>query len=132
MKRVLLAASLALLGLTACEKPIEAPFERGVCFQMIERKDAPPKFNRIATDIKDIEHCAVELEIVRLRFLRLGSNQREIAGAFQGSFLWLQREGIFVSSRYDGVRYLALVRVGDKLVMPGAIVESAPVGPPLK
>ena len=58
---------------------------------------------------------------MRLRFLRMGGKE-EIMGAYQGSYLFLQREGIFRSETLNGNRYVMLVRTGDgRLAMPGAM-----------
>jgi hypothetical protein len=133
MKRLLLVAGLAVLGLAGCEKPIEAPSAAGECYLMAEQKDGTVKFNRIAEGIKDLEHCAVEIEVVRRRFLGLGSDQQEWIGAYQGSFVFVTREGVLTSTKFDGIRYPALVRYNDSFVMPGAIVERpAAEAPPTK
>jgi len=59
---------------------------------------------------------------MRLRFLRLGGQTRELSGAYQGNFIFLRREGIFRSQRWEGNQYLMLVRSGDgRLVIPGAV-----------
>ena len=43
-------------------------------------------------------------------------------GAYQGNFVFLQSEGVFVASDMKRARYLALVRTGDgRLAIPGAI-----------
>lgn len=133
MKRLIVAAaSLALVTLTGCEKQVIAPADRGVCYMIGILDDGEIKFNKIKENVADLEHCALELELVRLRFLRLGSNQTEITGAYQGQFLFLQNAGIYTSPKYKGVRYLALVRYKGELVMPGAIVEGQPVPAPAK
>lgn len=134
MKHVILlaAAALGLAALTGCEKQIKAPEDRGVCFMLADKKGGGIRFNKIASNVPDIEHCALELEIIRLRFLRLGSQQTEVAGAYQGNFLFLQKEGIYTSKKLTGVRYLALVRYRGELVMPGAIVEGSPAPVPAK
>jgi hypothetical protein len=132
MKAVLLAAGLAVLGLTACEKPIEAPSAAGECYLMATLKDGTTKFNRIAENVKDLEHCAVEIEIVRRRFQAMGSPQQEWIGAYQGSFVFVEPEGVLTSTKLDGIRYPALVRYNNSFVMPGAIVERPPAEAPAK
>ena len=70
----------------------------------------------------DLEHCAAQLEMMRLRFLGLGSTQSEITGAYQGQFLFLQKEGVFTAQAVDGYRYPFMVRTGDgRLAVPGAM-----------
>jgi hypothetical protein len=132
MKHLLLALGAAALGLGGCQKAIEAPSLAGECYLMAEQKDGSVKFNRIAEGIKDFEHCAVEIEQVRRRFLSLGSTQKEWIGAYQGSFVFVEPEGVLTSTKLDGIRYPALVRYNDSFVMPGAIVERAPPEAPAK
>ncbi|MFA7264566.1 MAG: hypothetical protein WC068_16215 [Caulobacter sp.] len=115
-----LAAASALLG--ACEKEVEAPLDRGVCYAIGGSPDGSIKFNVVARNQPNIENCAAQLEGMRLRFLRMGGQTREISGAYQGNFIFLRREGIFRSQRWEGNQYLMLVRSGDgRLVIPGAV-----------
>jgi hypothetical protein len=61
---------------------------------------------------------------MRLRFLTLGGQANEIVGAYQGNFLFLQPEGVFISQSLTGTRYPALVRTGDgRLAVPGAVSQ---------
>lgn len=105
--------ALLALALPACSKKVEAPYDAGVCWHMAKLNDGKVRFNKLADRIDTIEKCAVELEVMRLRFARLGSQQSEMIGAYQGQFLFLQPEGIFISQSLTGGRYLALVRTGD-------------------
>lgn len=123
MRIVLTAALLAsTLGLAACEKTVEAPYDRGVCYHMGVLPDGEYKFNVVARNIDSIEKCAAQLEGMRLRFLRMGGNQAEMVGAYQGSFLFLKRTGIYRTTSLKGSQYIMLVRSGDgRLVQPGAV-----------
>ncbi len=117
-----LAAAATLLG--ACEAQIEAPLDRGVCYAVGSGTDGKIKFNVVARNQPNIEHCAAQLEGMRLRFLRMGGQTREISGAYQGSFIFLRSEGIFRSQTWEGNQYLMLVRSGDgRLVIPGAVQQ---------
>ncbi|MDO9471953.1 MAG: hypothetical protein Q7J28_02780 [Caulobacter sp.] len=117
-----LVAALSALVLSACEKAFEAPTERGICYHMAYLPDGGYKFNVVARDIDSIEKCAAQLEGMRLRFLRLGGQNAEMIGAYQGSFIHLRRGGIFRAQKWNGNQYLMLVRTGDgRLVMPGAV-----------
>jgi hypothetical protein len=50
------------------------------------------------------------------------SNNASMVGAYQGSFIFIEKEGIYVGQTYDGPRYMSLVRTGDgRLAVPGAI-----------
>ena len=120
---LLTVAASAAVGLASCgEKPIEPPSNIGICWHAIPQQDGAIKFNELAKNVPNIETCAATLEGMRIRFARLGSQQREITGAYQGNFLFLQSEGVFVASDTKRARYLALVRTGDgRLAIPGAI-----------
>ena len=120
---LLTVAASAAVGLASCgEKPIEPPSNIGICWHAIPQQDGTIKFNELAKNVPNIETCAATLEGMRIRFARLGSQQREITGAYQGNFLFLQSEGVFVASDTKRARYLALVRTGDgRLAIPGAI-----------
>lgn len=128
MRRLAPLFAAALLVLPACSKQLEAPTDRGVCWHMAQLKDNKVRFNRLAQNVDTIEKCAVALEAMRLRFLGLGGSNRDIIGAYQGQFLFLQPEGIFISQSLTGGRYLLLVRTEDgKLAKPGsAPIDQAP------
>lgn len=117
---VALIAAAALLG--ACEKEVEAPLDTGICYAATSGADGEVKFNVVARNVPNIENCAAQLEGMRLRFLRMGGQNHEISGAYQGNFIFLRREGIFRAQRWEGNQYLMLVRSGDgRLVIPGAV-----------
>jgi hypothetical protein len=117
-----LAIAASALGLSACEKAFEAPLDRGVCYHMGFLPDGGYKFNVVARNIDTIEKCAAQLEGMRVRFLRLGGQNAEMIGAYQGSFIHLRRGGIFRAQKWNGNQYLLLVRSGDgRLVNPGAV-----------
>ena len=114
--------ALAASGLAACEKEIEAPFNRGVCYHAVTQKDGKIQFFQVSDHQPNIEHCAASLEGMRERFLSLGGSNQEVTGAYQGSWLFLNKQGIFISQKLNGIRYLALVRTGDgMLAQPGAL-----------
>ena len=117
-----LAVLASAATLAACaDKGPEAPADRGVCYHAIPQKGGELKFNKLAENVDSIEKCASELEGMRLRFLRMGGHE-EIMGAYQGSYLFLQREGIFRAETLNGNRYVMLVRTGDgRLAIPGAM-----------
>ena len=121
----LFAAFAALAGavaLSGCAKPLEAPSDRGVCWAMAKLPDGGTRFNRLAENQPDLEHCAAQLEIMRLRFRALGSTQSHLTGAYQGQFIFIQPEGVFTAQSYDGYRFPFLVRTGDgRLAVPGAM-----------
>ena len=118
-----IVAGLGLLAMAACTQPVEAPYDKGVCFA-VERGAAgdPPTFNKVADNQPQIEYCAARLEEVRLRFLRMGGNRNEITGAYQGQYIFIDRAGVWIGKSLEGARFIALARTGDgRLAVPGAI-----------
>ena len=126
------ALGAGALALTACEKAIEAPFDRGVCYAVEAGAEGEaPRFNKVADNQPQIEFCAARLEEVRLRFLRIGGSRQEITGSYQGQFIFIDREGVWISQALDGSRFILLARTGDgRLAIPGAIqraIDGTPV-----
>lgn len=132
--RILRSVTVALslvsgLLLAACEPRVTAPTEAGVCWHMVTLEDGKTRFNPLARNVPDIEHCAAALEAMRIENGRMGQNRDEVIGGYQGSFIWLEREGVFISQSLNGSRFPALVRSGDgRLVIPGAVEQ--PPEPP--
>jgi hypothetical protein len=115
-------ALLAALGVSACEKHIEAPFERGVCFHVVPLTGGKVKFNKVAENRPNLESCAAALEGMRERFLALGGTNRDLVGAYQGNFLFLGNTGVFTAPTLEGARWPALVRTEDgRLAIPSAM-----------
>jgi hypothetical protein len=116
-----LVALAALAVLPACSKRTEPPGTPGTCYHVQPTKDGL-RYNPLPSSQPDLEHCAAALEAMRIRFLNMGGNQTDIAGAYQGNFLFLVPAGIYTSTSWEGNRFLALVRSGDgRLVVPGAM-----------
>ena len=122
------AFAFASLLVTACGKRVEAPLDAGVCWHVVPLKDGTFRFNRLTDHRPNIESCAGALEGMRLRFLGLGGGMREITGAYQGNFIFLQPEGVFISQSLTGNRYLALVRTEDGELVPEGAVSRPPAG----
>ncbi len=121
---MVLIALIAGLGLAACTKETHPPGEVGTCFQVQPQRDGSLKYNRLPSKQPDLEHCAAALEAMRMKFISMGGSQREIAGAYQGNYLFLQRDGIFTSQYLEAHRYLILVRTNDgRLVIPSAMPQ---------
>ena len=122
MVRNLLLLGAALIAFGACAKRTVPPGDVGVCFMVAAQKDGSLKYNKLPGAQSDLEHCAAALEAMRVRFLSLGGNQYEITGAYQGNFIFLQKEGVFTAPSLEAHRYPALVRTGDgRLAVPGAM-----------
>lgn len=124
MIRSLFLISVAGLALSACETRTRAPQDRGVCYAVTlpKAEGGEPQFNVVARDQPQIEHCAARLEEMRQGFLRLGGSNRDLIGAFQGRFIFIDRRGVFFGQSLEGSRFFALARTGDgRLAIPGAI-----------
>lgn len=119
---------IAIAALAGCGPPgIDAPADKGVCWTMNTDKAGKATFHKIAHNVQNLEHCAANLEALRLKFIGLGGNRTELDGVYQGVFIYLRREGIFSSTDSNKQPYLALVRTNDgRLVVPGAQSQSAP------
>jgi hypothetical protein len=116
-----LTLAATTVALAACSSGPKAPTEAGVCWHLV-RAGEEYRFNRLAENQPQLEHCAARLEDMRLRFMRLGSQQGDVVGAYQGQFIFLKREGVFTAKSLNSTAYLALVRTGDgRLAIPGAI-----------
>jgi hypothetical protein len=114
-------AAIAASGLAGCQKEVAAPTNTGVCWQAIPLKNGQVKFNQVSVHEPNLEACAGSLEGMRERFEALGGAE-EIMGAYQGNYLFLQNQGIFVSQTLTGARYIALVRTDDgRLARPGVM-----------
>ncbi|TPW03700.1 MAG: hypothetical protein FD125_1486 [bacterium] len=106
--------AVSVVSLAACEKAVEAPFDRGVCYAVeVGAEGEAPRFNKVADNQPQIEFCAARLEEVRLRFLRMGGSRQEITGSYQGQFIFIDRGGVWLSQTLDGGRFNAMARTGD-------------------
>jgi len=122
MVRKLFLLGAALIALGACAKRTVPPGDVGVCYVVQFQKDGTLKYNKLVSGLSDLEHCAASLEAMRIKFLRMGGSQYEITGAYQGNFIFLQKEGILTAPTLEAHRYVALVRTGDgRLAVPGAM-----------
>lgn len=130
--RLLLLAALAA-GLSACASEPGAPFDPGVCYYVVpdEAAENGLRFNVVARDQPQMEHCAARLEEMRLRFIALGGSNRDIVGSYQGKFIFIDATGVKVGDTLTGGRYFFLARApGGRLAIPGAIqrdVDGRPV-----
>ena len=128
----LLAIVAASAALGACAKKAEAPGGTGVCYHMgQDAEGGGVRFNVVARDQPQIEFCAARLEEMRLRFLSLGGTNRDMIGAYQGQFIFIDRGGVKFGKTLTGQRFFALTRTGDgRLAIPGAIqreIDGRPV-----
>ena len=126
------ALGAGALALAACEKTTEAPFDQGVCYAVeVKAEGEAPQFNKVADNQPQIEFCAARLEEMRMRFLRMGGNRREITGSYQGQFIFIDRAGVWIGQTLEGSRFILLARTGDgRLAIPSAIqraIDGTPV-----
>jgi hypothetical protein len=122
---LLIVTSIAGGLLAGCrEQAVEVPLDPGVCFIIQQTPDHKLKFNKIGENVKNLEYCAAALEKSRLAFLGLGGGNTEVDGAYGGHFLFLPSgPAIYTAETFTGPRYVALVRYGNKLVLPGAVPQ---------
>lgn len=121
---------LAIVGLASCEdKSLLAPDDANGCYYIGYPNAGVPKFNLIKKNVKSVEYCAAELDQLRmLSNLRPGKGRDTIDGAYNGNFIFIEGRYIRMSQTYNGSRFPLLVRTNDgRLVVPGSIVEDAPV-----
>jgi hypothetical protein len=119
-----IACVLAVVGALAaggCSHQVQAPGDTGVCWHMATLVNGTVRFNKVSKNEPNVESCAGSLDGMRLRFMSLGGPE-DITGAYQGNFLFLNAQGIYMSQQLDGIRYLLMVRTGDgRLVRPSEI-----------
>ena len=130
MRLPLLPAALAAAGLlAACSNSPRPPGDTGVCFHVVNAPGGKLRYNVVARGVPNMETCGARLEVLREQFLRMGGSHEQITGAFQVTYLFLDRTGVSASKTLDGVRFMALMRTGDgRLVVPGAMPDGTAPG----
>jgi len=124
MRALPILALAAVLALGACAKRTLPRGDVGVCFHVVPQKDGTLRYNKLVQNVPNLETCAANLEAMRLRFLRMGGSNLDIMGAYQGNFIFIQKEGVFTAPSLEEHAYLALVRTGDgRLAIPGAMPQ---------
>ncbi|MFN7109831.1 MAG: hypothetical protein ACK4MY_16555, partial [Brevundimonas sp.] len=82
--RALVLSVIAAASLAACSNEPKFEFEPGVCYFVATPDGQPPRLQKMGENVAQIELCAGQLEEMRLRFLRMGGSNQEVAGAYQG------------------------------------------------
>ena len=124
-------AALAACALAGCSGSPRPPGDTGVCYHVVNAPGGKLRYNVVATGMQNMESCGARLELLREQFLRMGGSHEQITGAFQATYLFLDRVGVSASKTLDGVRFMALMRTGDgRLVVPGAMPDPASTPPP--
>lgn len=120
---LLAATAVSILALGACNRRIEPPGDKGVCYNVTFKGNGELVYHKLV-NAPNLETCAANLEAMRIKFLRMGGSAQEILGAYQANFIFVQKTGIFSGTTLDGPRYPALVRTGDgRLAIPGAMPQ---------
>jgi len=104
----LAAAGIAAAALAGCQPEVAAPTAPGVCWQAVTGADGKVAFNKVSGGDATLESCAASLEAVRLRFLAMGGSHHDITGAYQGTFLFLNDNGVFTGQTLNGARFFFL------------------------
>jgi hypothetical protein len=118
---IIAAAALAFAG---CAKQVEAPNDVGVCWHVVPLTGGQVRFNKLSDHEASIESCSASLEGMRLKFLSMGGDVEELTGAYQGNFIFLTRQGIFVSETLTGARYFLLGRTADGRLATAAVLST--------
>ena len=98
MRRPLIGL-MATLPLAACERPLTAPSNPGVCWRMVEGMNRKPDFRPVAPYIETLENCAVRLEGLYM------IHGQPVTGAFQGQFIYVTDADITASTGPKAQRY---------------------------
>ena len=118
---VLVAGAAAL---AACSNEPKFEFKPETCYYVTQPAGKPPELQKLGENVAQIELCAARLEEMRLRFLRMGGSNQEVTGAYQGRFIFIDREGVKFGKSLNGSRFFAMARTGDgRLAIPGAITR---------
>ncbi len=122
MRAALIVTAFGAIALAGCSNEPKFTFVPGVCYFVSQQEGEAPQLQKLAEDVPQIELCAARLEEMRVRFLRLGGSKSEIVGAYQGRYIFIDREGVSFGQTLNGGRFFALARTGDgRLAIPGAI-----------
>ena len=111
--------------LSACSPGVTAPSDPGVCWHVVRdtkgqtggRLSAGYRFFVLKRDVPDLEHCATALDAMRVRFLALGGSDHDIAGVFQGQYLFVDPRGVFSAASLQAAPFPMLTRTEDGRLM---------------
>jgi hypothetical protein len=124
---VAIAASAAVLALAGCETGPQAPTEKGVCYSVATLRDGKVKFNKVADHQARLEDCIARLEELRIKFLHMGGSHRDLVGAYQGKFLFIDGSGVAIADGLKSGRFYAFTRAANgQLALPNVVNQPAP------
>lgn len=122
---VMIALGAALV-LGACDNLPKAPTETGMCYSVATLRSGKIKFNLVAPNQPTLEACIARLEEVRVKFLRMGGSHRDMIGAYQGKFLFIDATGVAVADGLKSGRFYAFTRGPDgTLALPNVVNQPA-------
>ena len=130
MKRAFVVA--ALLALAGCSPAADAPDQVGICWMQAgpAPAGAKPRFGLLSRGDANLETCAMHLELTRI-----SKHRQSIFGAFQGQYVFVDREAIASSESLNGQRFSLFTpgqradvdtQIVDLLKAPKPAVASAP------
>lgn len=121
-----MAALGAVLALGACDTSPKAPTDTGMCYSVALLKGGKVKFNKVAEGQPTMEACIARLEELRMKFLRMGGSRRDLIGAYQGKFLFIDASGVAVADGLKSGRFYAFSRAPDgSLALPNLVNQPA-------
>jgi hypothetical protein len=117
MKRAFAVA--ALLALTGCSPAADAPDQVGICWMQAGPvpAEAKPRFVLLSRGDANLETCAMHLELTRI-----SKHRSNIFGAFQGQYVFVDREAIASSESLTGQRF-SLFTPGQRSDVDAQIVD---------
>jgi hypothetical protein len=112
----------AMLALSACSPPADAPAQAGICW--IEAPTlspaaakAKPRFVLLSRGDANLETCAMHLELTRI-----SRRRPTVFGAFQGQYVFVDRDTIASSDSLSGQRF-SLFTPGQRSDLDSQIVD---------
>ena len=120
----------AILGLAsavaACGQGVQAPSDTGVCWSMVANAKGQVggevsgkyRFFVVKRNVADLEHCAAALDTMRVHFLGLGGSAHDVAGVYQGEYLFVDPRGVFSADSLDAAPFPMLTRTADGRLVP--------------
>ena len=133
-----LTATLLLSALaSACSPGVQAPTDAGVCWHVVNDSKGQTggivsgkyRFFVLKKNVADLEHCAAALDGMRVRFLALGGSAKEVAGVFQGEYLFVDPRGVFAATSLDAPPFPTLTRTEDGRLLTPSQASQAQTSP---
>ena len=119
------AACAATLALAACDTSPKAPTDTGICYS-VTQPQGKVRFNKLAENQPTIEACVARLEEMRMNFLRMGGSRREVTGAYQGKFIFIDGSGVAYADGLKSGRFYAFTRKNGQLQLPNVANQPPP------